>query len=169
MLRAEHLDDRVRERAVRASLHVERVADRRRNRFGITHGRELDEPEPVGEPYAERGREAVREACLPDAARPEQGEDATRLEQARRQCEVAFVADERRALGGNGAPARRRCRGGVASTGGRRLPGKRGILFEDRGLEIANHRRRFEAELFAAVGSGTRSRLCSASACRPER
>ena len=45
--------------------------------------------------------------------------------------------------------AAQRCRRGVASAGGRRFPGQRGIFFEDRGLEIANHRRRLQAELFA--------------------
>ena len=98
----------------------------------------------------ERGREPVREPRLADAARPEQREDAARLEQPGRELEVTFAPDERRALRGNVAP-------GVSSRSGRvpgrarggRHPVEVGALFENRGFEIADGRRGFEAELLS--------------------
>jgi hypothetical protein len=151
LLRREELDDRVRQRPVGPLLHVERVADGRGDGGLGADRRELDETHAVAETRRDRRREPVREPGLADSTRSEEREDAPRLEEPRRDLEVALSSDEGSRVGGDhatSAPARRSVEI-VARAVGERHPADLVALLEDRGLQLARRGRRLEPELVA--------------------
>jgi hypothetical protein len=75
------IHQRVEKRLMRLLLDADNRGDRRRDEAGVSHGRQLDEPDTVGKVADERDGHLNRQARLATAAGTGEGQEAIRGQQ----------------------------------------------------------------------------------------